>query len=173
MSVVVRMRHALPDDPALDEFESGDREVDHYFRTRAWWKGSKGKASPPTFQFVTGSDDSVVGYAAVAWKTAPHPWDSSLEFARYLVVYAFGVNAEYHGAEIDGAGGITYALAMLEMLISEAWSAVDCRGLSLWVRTANTRAIAFYRKAGFEADPKGPVARDKKGSAHLTMRLHF
>lgn len=171
MSVVVRMRHALPDDPALDEFKSGDGEVDHYFRTRAWWKASKGKASPPTFQFVTGSDDTVVGYAAVARKTVPHPWDSSLESARYLIVYALGVNVKYHGAEIDG--GTTYALAVLDMLVSEARSAVDCRGLSLWVRTTNARAIAFYRKAGFKADPEGPVARDEQGPAHLTMRLHF
>jgi ribosomal protein S18 acetylase RimI-like enzyme len=44
-----------------------------------------------------------------------------------------------------------------------------CRGLYLWVRADNDRAIAFYRKCGFVDDPAGPVQRDD-GAPHLSMR---
>lgn len=42
---------ALPNDPALDEFESGVTEVDDNFRSRKWFHDGTGKASPPTYKF--------------------------------------------------------------------------------------------------------------------------
>jgi hypothetical protein len=47
-----------------------------------------------------------------------------------------------------------------------------CVGVSLWVRSDNARAIAFYEKVGMVKDPGGPVSRDQ-GATHLTMRKIF
>jgi hypothetical protein len=44
----------------------------------------------------------------------------------------------------------------------------SCVGLSLWVRSTNEVAMAFYRKVGFTEDPGAPLNRDE-GDPILTM----
>ncbi|MGE0328771.1 MAG: GNAT family N-acetyltransferase [Polyangiaceae bacterium] len=160
---------ALPTDPDLDGFLSGVDEVDHYFRSRAWFDSKKEIASPPTYQFRTEEDGYVVGYASVGFRNLPHPSDEAAERARYLVIYVVGVHLRFRGVRNPSRPSDTYAASIFDELEELARQRSDCVGLSLWVRTDNLRAIAFYRKLGFAADPAGPVHRDG-GSPHLTMR---
>ena len=160
-------RFTLPDDEDLDDFESGVDEVDDYFRTREWFNVGRGKAAPPTYSFLS-EDGERVGYAAVAFRENPHPNDASPRTAKYLVVYVVGVDQNFQGAKHPETGQ-TYAVMIFKTLTRFARDRGGCAGLSLWVRTANARAIAFYEKIGFEPDEGGPVARDD-GAPHLTMR---
>lgn len=144
-------------------------EVDTYFRSRQWFNVVKGVAAPPTYQFLTAEDGEVVGYAAVAFRNGDHPHDGSGNRARYLMVYVAGVHARFQGCENPNAPGESFAVSIFRVLEGFARDKQGCVGVSLWVRTDNPRAVAFYRKMGFEPDPAGPVQRDE-GAPHLTMR---
>ena len=162
-------RFALPDDPDLDTFASGVPEVDAYFRSRQWFNVEKERAAPPTYQFLTAQDGEVVGYAAVAFRNCDHPHDGAGTRSRYLMVYVAGVHSRFQGAENPNAPGESFAVSIFRVLEGFALKKQGCVGLTLWVRTDNPRAIAFYEKIGFAADPAGPVQRDA-GAPHLTMR---
>ncbi|MCC6874261.1 MAG: GNAT family N-acetyltransferase [Sandaracinaceae bacterium] len=157
---VLAHRLALPDDPDLDQFSSGNPEVDRYFVNRAFGKGKL-----TTYQFFL-PDGSKVGYAAVAIRKTPDPTDASTTKAKYLVVYAFGLHQRFQGSR--NAAGDTLAVQAFRLLEEEARNA-GCAGLSLWVRQDNPRAIGFYKKNGMTADPGGAVQRDQ-AAPHLTMR---
>lgn len=161
--------YALPDDPELDRFDSGEEEVNAYFRNRRWFNAEKGLAAPPTYIFRTGKGGPVVGYAAVSFRNAEHPDDRSATRAKYLMIYVVGVNRPYQGQRNPLAPDETFAASMFRVIEDFAATKPGCVGLSLWVRSTNARAIRFYEKAGFVADPSGPVARDA-GAPHLTMR---
>jgi len=163
-------RLALPDDPDIDTLDSGVAEVDLYFQGRTWFNASKQKAAPPTYQFLTEDAGKVIGYAAAAFRNSDHPHDGSSVRARYLVVYALGVHRPFQGVENPRAPGESFAASIVGVLVAFARERVGCVGLSLWVRVNNARAIAFYRRCGFQPDPGGPVQRNG-GAAHLTMRL--
>lgn len=169
MSAPLFYELALPDDPALDVFACGDDEVDRYFRSRGWFDAPKGQASPPTYVFRVEEGGFVVGYAALAFRNYAHPDDQSEARARYLTIYAVGVNTPLHGKPNPRAPRQTFAASIFSVIASFAAEKAGCAGLSLWVRAGNGRAIRFYEKEGFVADPHGPVQRDK-GAPHLTMR---
>lgn len=167
MASTIHAELADPADAAVDAFECGDGEVNHYFTSRSWFRD--GKLSPPmTYQFRTTSGGPIVGYAAVAPKNTPHPSDGDVGKAKYLVIYAVGVNMPFQGALFQETPKETYAAAIFRFL--EGKRPANCVGLSLWVRDNNTQAIAFYKKFGFVADPTGPTVRDESGAPHLTMR---
>lgn len=148
---------------------SGVAEVDEYFRTRRWFNSEKGRAAPPTYQFLTAGGE-VLGYAAVGFRNCEHPHDGSAQRARYLMVYVAGLHQRFHGIENPHAPGETYAMSVFDVLADEiAPMKAGTVGLCLWVRADNARAIRFYEKVGFIADPAGPIGRDE-GSPHLTMR---
>lgn len=160
---------ALPDDPELDRFDSGEEEVDAYFRSRRWFNAERGGAAPPTYVFRTEAAGPVVGYAAVSFRNAEHPDDRSSSRAKYLMIYVVGVNRPYQGQRNPLAPGETFAASIFLVVEGFAASKAGCAGLCLWVRSNNTRAIRFYEKMGFVADPAGPVQRGA-GAPHLTMR---
>lgn len=162
-------RFALPDDADLDTFTSGVPEVDAYFRSRQWFNHAKGVAAPPTYQFLTSIDGEVVGYAAVAFRNCDHPHNGADARRRYLMVYVAGLHVRFQGVVNPSAPAESYGASMFRVLEGLARSKDECVGLTLWVRADNTRAIAFYRKAGFEPDPGGAVQRDA-GAPHFTMR---
>ena len=172
MTVAIHVEHALPNDPDIDALDSGVAEVDHYFQSRVWFDDRKGKASPATYQFRTRAGGAIVGYAAAAFRNQSHPTDVHTERARYLVIYALGIHRHFQGVENSAAPGQRYAATIMDSLEGLARDRADCVGLSLWVREDNARAIAYYERCGFVADPGGPVARDE-GPRHLTMRLLF
>jgi GNAT superfamily N-acetyltransferase len=161
--------YALPDDPELDRFDSGEDEVNAYFRSRRWFNAEKGQAAPPTYAFRTEEGGPVVGYAAVSFRNAEHPDDRSATRAKYLMVYVVGVNRPYQGRRNPVAPDETYAASIFGVIQGFVASKAGCVGVCLWVRSTNARAIHFYEKAGFVADPSGPVERDS-GAPHLTMR---
>lgn len=163
---------ALPTDPDLDRLDSGVAEVDRYFRSRAWFDTRKGKASPATYQLRTELGGPVVGYVAAAFRRQAHPTDDSEDRARVLVIYALGLHREFQGRPNPADGHRRYSTSAMRALEELAGQRADCVGLSLWVREDNPRAIAFYRRVGFAADPAGPVQRDG-GARHLTMRRLF
>lgn len=163
---LVKHSLALPTDPDLDVFASGDDEVDRFFGSRQWFNTDKRKHKPPTYQFVATSGQAV-GYAAVDWGNRGHPLDGGAGQAKYLIIYAAGVHTRFHGQSDPNTPGLRYSTAMFQVM--EQW-AVDkpaCVGLYLWVRRTNMRAIAFYRRFGFEDDSGPPVASRPD---HLTMR---
>ncbi len=164
----MKHRLALPDATDLDVFDSGNPEVDDYFKSRRWFDPEKGKAAPPTYQFV-GPDEEIVGYAAASFRKCAHPTDAVDGKAKYLVVYAAGLHRRFHGQEDPDMPGETFATSVFRVLEEFARTKDGCVGLYLWVRSDNDRAIAFYEKFGFERDPGGAVERDE-GSPHLTMR---
>lgn len=94
----LQYEYAIPSDPEIDEFASGDDEVDKYFHSRQWFDDGSGKASPPTYKFCDG--DKLVGFAAVAFGNSPHPTDESSEKAKYLVVYVVGAHEKLHGVNV-------------------------------------------------------------------------
>ena len=143
--------------------------MDDYFRSRQWFNAAKGKAAPPTYQFLTEEGGEVVGYAAVTFRNCAHPDDSSLDKARYLAIYVTGVHQRLHGKKNPRAPEESFAVSIFRQIEGFARDKAGCRGLFLWVRADNDRAIAFYRKIGFVDDPAGPVQRDG-GAPHLTMR---
>ncbi len=169
MSASLHYAFALPDDPELDGFDSGDAEVDAYFRSRRWFNVAKGQAAPPTYVFRTDANGPVIGYAALSLRNAEHPDDQSPSRARYLMVYAVGLNRSFQGRANPRAPSSTLAASVFEIIEGFALAKSDCVGISLWVRATNERAIRFYRRLGFVADPGGPAQRDS-GSPHLTMR---
>ena len=160
---------ALPDDPFLDRFSSGYETTDHYFRNRRWFKADKGRSSPPTYAFRTAKGGLIVGYCAFDVGKQPHPDSASATKARYLVIYMIGVDRAFQGTQNPLAPGQTYAASIMAVLEDIARAKQSCVGLSLWVRSTNEVAIAFYRKVGFTADPGGPSQRDE-GDPILTMR---
>lgn len=175
MPDALHVQFAVPDDPDLDTFTTGDSEVDAYFRSRRWFNSQKGEASPPTYEFRSaafGEPNTLVGYAAAEFRNCEHPCDAATSKAKYLVIYAFGVDQRLHGARNPVRPDQTFSSSVLGVLEGFAAGKAGCVGLRLWVRADNARAIAFYRKVGFSADPAGPVQRDE-GSAHLTMRKRF
>jgi ribosomal protein S18 acetylase RimI-like enzyme len=169
LSASLHYAFALPDDPELDGFDSGDAEVDSYFRSRRWFNVAKGQAAPPTYVFRTDANGPVVGYAAVSFRNTEHPDDQSTTRARYLMVYAVGVNRPFQGQPNPSAPSVTLAASIFEAVETLALAKPDCVGMSLWARATNERALRFYRRLGFVADPGGPTQRDS-GSPHLTMR---
>jgi ribosomal protein S18 acetylase RimI-like enzyme len=110
-----------------------------------------------------------VGYVAAGFRNCEHPVDSASDKAKYLVIYAAGLHSRFHGQEDPAFPGETLAVAVFRVLEGFAKQKDDCKGLYLWVRSNNGRAIAFYEKFGFQRDPGGPMQRDG-GSPHLTMR---
>ncbi|MCB9663784.1 MAG: GNAT family N-acetyltransferase [Alphaproteobacteria bacterium] len=172
MTVGIHLDRALPDDPDLDALDCGVAEVDRYFRSRVWFDDRKGRASPATYQCRTGPGGLVVGYAAAAFRNQAHPTDDGFERARYLVLYALGVHRQFQGVRNPADRGRSHAATILVALEEMGRQRSDCVGLSLWVREDNARALAFYGRCGFVADPAGPVARDG-GPRHLTLRLLF
>ena len=80
------------------------------------------------------------------------------------------MHRHFQGVENPAAPGQRYAATIMDALVELARDRAGCVGVSLWVREDNPRAIAFYARCGFVADPAGPVARDD-GPRHLTMRL--
>lgn len=168
MAETLHVRFALPDDADLDSFTSGVSEVDAYFKRRQWFNVGKGIAAPPTYQFLA-DDGDVVGYASVAFRNCDHPDDGAAGRARYLMIYVVGVHQRYQGQKNPRAPDETFAASIFGVLDGFARAKAACAGLILWVRADNARAIAFYRKIGFEPDVAGPVQRDG-GAAHLTMR---
>ncbi|TVS08803.1 MAG: GNAT family N-acetyltransferase [Phycisphaerales bacterium] len=151
----LHMRFALPDDPDLDAFVSGNEEVDAYFRARQWFNVAKGVSAPPTYQFLTERDGDVVGYASVAFRRSDHPFDGSDKRALYLLIYVIGIHKRFQGQRNARGSNESYAASMIRMLANLASGRDDCVGLGLWVREDNARAIAFYQKVGFEPDPGG------------------
>jgi ribosomal protein S18 acetylase RimI-like enzyme len=169
LNAPLHMRFALPDDPDLDAFVSGNREVDAYFRARQWFNVAKGVAAPPTYQFLTEVDGEVVGYASLAFRKSDHPFDGSDERALYLLIYVIGIHERFQGRRNAKGSNESFAASIIRMLANLAGERDACVGLGLWVRADNARAIAFYKKVGFESDPGGAVQRDG-GVPHLTMR---
>ncbi len=167
----LQYEYASPSDPEIDEFTSGDDEVDRYFHSRQWFDDGSGKASPPTYKFCDG--DELVGFASVAFSNSPHPTDGSADKAKYLVVYVVGIREELRGVKNPHASDETYARTLFRTLERFGREKEGVVGMSLWVRADNARAIAFYEKVGFEPDPGGPVQRSKEGAPHLTMRKHY
>lgn len=172
LSTAIHIQHALPNDSDIDALDRGVAEVDRYFQSRTWFDVRKGKVSPATYQFRTRPGGAIVGYAAASFRNQAHPTDDATSRARYLVIYALGVHRHLQGVENPAAPGQRYAATIMIALEELARDRADCAGLSLWVREDNPRAIAFYERCGFIADPVGPVARDG-GPRHLTMRLVF
>lgn len=166
------MQNALPTDVDLDDFESGDAEVDAFFRSRKWFNAEKGVCAPPTYVFRSTPSGPAIGYAAVAVRQVSDPDDSSSSTARYFTIYAVGINRRYQGERNPMAPGQTYAASILEAIEGIARETTKCKGVSLWVRAPNERAIRCYCKAGFVADPNGPKQR-LEGPPHLTMRKTF
>ena len=116
MSEALFTRFALPNDPDLDVFSSGVTEVDAYFRSRQWFNVDKGRAAPPTYQFLTDEGGEVVGYAAIAFRNVEHPHDGSPDRARYLVIYAVGVHERFQGALNPRAEQETFAVSLFGVL---------------------------------------------------------
>lgn len=110
----LQYEYAIPSDPDIDEFASGDDEVDRYFRSRQWFDDGSGKMSPPTYKFCDGDD--FVGLASVAFRDNPHAADGSPTKAEYLVVYVVGVHEELQGAKNPNASDETYAVTLFRTL---------------------------------------------------------
>lgn len=160
---------AMPDEPGLDAFTSGDPEVDAWFRSRRWFNAGKGVQSPPTYAFRAAKGGQTVGYASVGFRRVEHPDDRADARRRYLTIYAVGVNGAFQGARDPLCPERSYAESLFSVLVGLAAANDACVGLYLWVRANNPRAIRFYEKIGFSPDPAGPVPRDQ-GAPHLTMR---
>lgn len=169
MAATLHFEFAPPDDPELDRFESGEEEVNAYFRSRQWFNEEKGQAAPPTYVFRTEAGGPVVGYAAISFRNVEHPDDRSASRAKYLMIYVVGVNRPFQGQRNPRAPEETFAASIFAAVEGFAMAKAGCAGLSLWVRSTNVRAIRFYEKVGFVADPSGPVRRDA-AAPHLTMR---
>lgn len=148
---------ALPDEPALDAFASGDDEVDGYFRSRRWFDLKTGRAKPPTYRFSVAPGEDVIGYATVSFSKMPHPIGDATEKALYLVVYVVGINQRWQGIAHPERPGESLAVSIFEFLRAKAAENERCVGLYLRVRVHNARAIAFYRKFGFVEDPCPPL----------------
>lgn len=170
MPASVLFQIADPADLDLDSFSSGDEEVDSYFSSRSWFSTADGKCSPPTYRFSVGTE--LLGYAAATFAKQVHPSDASATKARYFAVYVVGVSERFKGCKNPQAPSESYAVSIFRQLERFAREKPDCVGLSLWVRSGNTRAINFYSRFGFEADPAGAVQR-YPGDPHLTMRKPF
>jgi ribosomal protein S18 acetylase RimI-like enzyme len=160
---------AIPDDTFLDRLSSGYERTDRYFRNREWFRSDKGRSSPPTYVFRVAEGGPVVGYCALDFGKQPHPDDASEAKARYLVIYMIGVDQAFQRTQNPLAPGQTYAASIIAVLEDIARAKQSCVGLSLWVRSTNEVAMAFYRKVGFAEDPGGPSQRDG-GDPILTMR---
>jgi Acetyltransferase (GNAT) family len=172
LATTIDTRLTLPTDVDLDEFDSGVVEVDDYFQQRQWFNTGKGKAAPPTYTFLEVRTSEVIGYAALVFKNLDHPCDGAGSRAKYLTVYVAGVNLRFQGVENPQSPGENYAESVFGAIDELARTKQGCVGLSLWVREDNLRALAFYRKSGFDMDPSGPVQRDA-GARHVTMRKLF
>ena len=85
------------------------------------------------------------------------------------MIYMIGVDQVFQGIQNPLMPGQTYAASIMAVLEDIARAKHDCVGLSLWVRSTNAVAMAFYRKVGFAEDPGGPSQRDG-GDPILTMR---
>jgi ribosomal protein S18 acetylase RimI-like enzyme len=160
---------AVPDDSFLDLFCSGHERVDHYFRSRAWFAEQSKGGSLTTYVVRVSEGGPVVGYSAVSFRNQPHPDDASISKAKVLVISMLGVDQAFQGQLNALAPDQTYAASIMADLEERARSKASCVGLSLWVRSTNDRAIRFYKKVGFVADPAGPSQRDD-GDPMLTMR---
>jgi len=160
---------ALPDDSFLDVICSGHHRVDDYFRSRAWFDERSKGGSLTTYVVRVSEGGSVVGYCAVSFRNQPHPDDSSTLKAKVLVISMLGVHHAFQGQRNALEPEQTYAASIMAELEEIARSKTNCAGLSLWVRSTNDRAIGFYKKVGFVADPAGPLKRDD-GDPMLTMR---
>ncbi len=154
-----------PTDIGIDDFHSGNAEVDRFFKSRTWFNLQKNLASPPTYKF-TDPDGKVIALVSVAFRRQAHPTDDSIEKALYLVVYAIGLNQEFQGVRFGEKSYAEHVFAQLETM---ATSESKCFGVSLWVRSDNEKAIAFYEKVGLKKDETGPIQRDSK-QPHITMR---
>lgn len=85
------------------------------------------------------------------------------------MVYVTGVHTRFQGAKNPRRPDESFAQSMFAILDDLAQSKAGSVGMCLWVRADNVRAIRFYQKVGFVADPGGHVQRDE-GAPHLTMR---
>jgi hypothetical protein len=159
-------RLADPSDPALDDFDCGVEEwsihVTEYFRARRWLRNDR-----TCYQF--GTDQDVIGYAAIAVAPCPHPDEASDTQADYLIIFMMGIDKRYQGAT-DPRADCTYYDSIMRMLATLARNTRACVGLYLRVNAKNERAIRAYRRTGFDPDATpGGTLREKKGT-FLVMR---
>jgi len=82
---------------------------------------------------------------------------------RFFGIFGLPFQAEYLNQPGPKTPGQVIAIEGI------ALARVGCVGLCLWVRSANIRAIRFYKKTEFAMDPTGPVQRDG-GPPHASMR---
>ncbi len=169
MATEIFFEFALPDDPFLEQFSSGYERTDAYFRSREWFNPGKGRSAPPTYVFRVAEGGPVVGYCSFDFGKQPHPDNGSETKARYLVIYMIGVDQAFQGIQNPLAPGQSYAASIMAVIEGTARAKQSCVGLSLWVRSTNEVAMAFYRKVGFTEDPGAPLNRDE-GDPILTMR---
>lgn len=95
---------------------------------------------------ATGFDDEIVGFASAGPtrdKDAPTEWE----------LYAVNVLSEHHGTGI--------ADRLIRAVVAE-------RPATLWVVKDNARAIAFYRRHGFEVDG-GSKFHEPTGAPEIRM----
>ncbi len=156
----------LPTDPGIDTFHCGAEEVDDYFKKREWFRIDR--YSPPTY-CLRDSEGQMVGLVSLGFRKCGLERDTQSAQERFLVVYAVGIDTRFQGSPNPSGRGSTYAVTLFRLIERVALDAKTCVGLYLWVRSDNDRAVRFYTKLGFTADPGGPVSRDE-GAQHLTMR---
>jgi ribosomal protein S18 acetylase RimI-like enzyme len=109
----------------------------------------------PAVAWVACDDGTVVGFAGVRWDAAPgvpegHPPPASGDFQLWGL---------YLLASHQGLG---LGRRLLEAALGDA-------AASLWVAAANSRAIGFYRRFGFEPDGAEDVLAEWENLRELRM----
>jgi ribosomal protein S18 acetylase RimI-like enzyme len=125
---------------------------DSYQRRLGMWNHVLGPDGPPGARAVAERDGTIVGFAT-AGSSDSNDARNGHEPARDFALYAIYLMASEHGS---GLG---------QQLLD---AVAGTRPAQLWVMRGNDRAIAFYRRNGFEPDGV-EVTDDRLGVVEVRM----
>lgn len=153
---MIELHHAAPDDAWIDELDLGDGEFAEeptaFFRSRRWFqvheKKEKDKRKPPTFVVVADVDGrpTKIGMVAMTRRKVAR---AGGDVVPVLSIEVMGIHRPFQGRGVDAGRGPTLASLLMAHLREHAVG-MDLPGIALLVRAENAKAIAYYRKCGFE-----------------------
>lgn len=144
---------ADPEDDSIESLDLGEgpgvAHVRDFFASRAWT--GIGSFDPSTCLKLTTQAGNVVGYCAVVEMATGYPTSKSRSKETSLALLQLCIVPEFRRVDHSVEPPRSYAKLAMELVEATAMQR-GCRAVVLAAEAANTDAIEFYGRIGYEPD---------------------